>query len=71
MIDLLLRHDPAADILRNIEAHAKAVRASAGRGDVGQVGAAEAVVRSNPTAAFSFGPSGAATLTVGDLIEDR
>jgi hypothetical protein len=74
MIDLLLKHglDPALerDLLRSIAAHVAAVRASAGRGDVGQVGAAEAVVRSNPTAAFSFAPSGAATLTVGDRAWD-
>jgi hypothetical protein len=68
VIDDLLRHgaDPAleGELLRSIEQHAAMVRASARRGDLGHVSAAEAAVAADPTA-FSFAPSGAAKLTVG------
>jgi len=66
MIDLFLAHakGPAAepDLLRAIEAHAKAVFASARATDGGIVAKAEAAVIADP-GAFTFDAAGAATLT--------
>jgi hypothetical protein len=66
MIDLLLAHGTEvsreAELLRAIEAHEAAVRASAGRGESGHVGRAEAVARADPDGAFSFDADGSATL---------
>ncbi len=70
MIDLLLEHgaDPRieADLLGAIADHARAVRNSAGAGDTGQVGRAEAIVRADPAAAFTLDATGMATLNAAD-----
>jgi hypothetical protein len=67
MIDLLLAHGADAsredELLFAVAAHEAAVLASAGGGESGQVGRAEAVVRADPAGAFSFGAEGSATLT--------
>jgi hypothetical protein len=67
VIDLLLAHglDEGHDLelLRALDAHSTEVIATAGKGDRAQVGKAEAAVRADPVAAFTFDDGGRATLT--------
>ena len=62
--------DPAAglDLRRAAAEYVAAVRASAGRGDRGRVGRAEAAVAADPAAAFAFDPDGRATLTAAGSV---
>ena len=67
LIDLLLTNGekPAhlSVLRREVELHTAALRASAGRGNRGQVARAEEVVCSSPAAAFAFDSDGFATLS--------
>jgi hypothetical protein len=67
VIDLLLAHgaDERLDgeLVHAFAAHEASILASAGKGDGAQVRAAEAAVRRDPRAAFTFDEAGAATLS--------
>lgn len=70
MIDtiLTLAGDPTAEaeLRHRIADFVNSLRDSAGRGDRTLVGRAEAYVKANPATAFTFDPTGLATLTVDE-----
>ena len=70
MFDLIQSLDTVDDISgnrlhRQVAAHVAALRASAGRGDRGQVRLAEETVKRDPERSFSFDDARAATLAAG------
>ncbi len=69
MLDLVFAHALVATedrhLREQIAAHVKAVTATAGKGDRGQVAQAEKVVQTGPADAFVFDSAGVASLTAG------